>query len=257
MGFRLAGTLLAAALAFAAGCATRGRVDLLESRLRQQEDSIATLESDLSRSQSHLEAARREAADLRTRLASAGDRGPIEQTSALGQATGISLNKFLTGGLDRDSVPGDELLSALVVPSDADGNLVKVPGDILLSVLDLSKPEHEQLVGRWEFKAAESEQLWHSGFLGSGYVLRVPWQRPPQSSNLLLHARLTTTDGRQFDTSQSIHVNPPPAGTTATAGADETGMQRGAANANGAAGGTEPAAPATARNEASAGATEN
>ena len=33
----------------------------------------------------------------------------------------------------------------------------------------------------------------------------------PQSPNLLVHARLKTIDGRQFDTSQSIHIVPPTA----------------------------------------------
>ena len=43
---------------------------------------------------------------------------------ALGQVEGISLNKYLTGGLDRDGVPGDEMFAAFVVPTDADGNVV-------------------------------------------------------------------------------------------------------------------------------------
>ena len=103
------------------------------------------------------------------------------------------------------------MLSAVVVPADADGNLVKAPGSVVVTVLDLSKPEAQQRVGRWEFGPKDSESLWHSGFLGSGYVVRVPWQTLPESPTLLVHARLKTIDGRQFDTSQSIRITPPKA----------------------------------------------
>ena len=59
-----------------------------------------------------------------------------------------------------------------------------------VTVLDLSKPDAQQRVGRWEFGPKDSEPLWHSGFFGSGYVVRVPWQTLPDSPQLLVHARL-------------------------------------------------------------------
>ena len=156
-----------------------------------------------------MQAARRESADLRTQLADGTRTARVEQVSALGQVEGIELNRYLTGGLDRDGIPGDELLSVLIVPTDSQGNLVKAPGSVSLAVFDLSKPESQQRIGRWEFTPQKSDSLWVSGFLGSGYVIRVPWQELPQSANLLVHARLKTIDGRQFDTSQSIHIVPP------------------------------------------------
>jgi outer membrane murein-binding lipoprotein Lpp len=195
--------------AFVVGCASRGQLDVLESRLRQQEDSISQLQTQLSTSQSQLQAARRETADLNTQLTSGTRTARIEQLSALGQVEAIELNKFLTGGLDRDGSPGDELFSAVIVPTDSQGNLVKVPGSVSLTLFDLSLPEAQQRIGRWEFTPKQCESLWHSGFLGSGYIVRVPWQQPPQSAALLVHARLKTIDGRQFDTSQSIHIVPP------------------------------------------------
>jgi outer membrane murein-binding lipoprotein Lpp len=207
----LLGGVFFGTLLVAVGCASTGQLDLLESRLRRQEDAANQLQTQLTESQSQLQAARREATDLRTQLADGKRIAHAEQVSALGAVEGISLNKYLTGGLDRDGVPGDEMFSAVVVPADADGNLVKAPGSVILTVLDLSKPESQQQVGHWEFAAKESETLWHSGFLGSGYVIRVPWQKSPESPSLLVHARLKTIDGRQFDTSQSIRINPPPA----------------------------------------------
>jgi hypothetical protein len=184
-------------------------MDILESRLRQQEDSVNQLQAQLTTAQSQLQAARRESTDLRTQLADGTRTARVEQVSALGQVEGIELNRYLTGGLDRDGIPGDELLSCLIVPTDSQGNLVKAPGSVSVAVFDLSKPESQQRIGRWEFTPQKSDSLWVSGFLGSGYVVRVPWQEPPQSANLLVHARFKTIDGRQFDTSQSIHIVPP------------------------------------------------
>lgn len=197
------------AVALAAGCASRGQLDLLESRLRREEDSVAQLRTQLSTSQSELQATRREALDLKTQLAAGASHSRAEQESALGLVEGIALNKFLTGGLDRDGRPGDELLSAVIVPTDSQGNLVKVPGSVAVTVLDLSQPAAQQRVGYWEYSPKESATLWYSGFLGSGYIVRVPWQTLPHTPTLLVHARLKTVDGRQFDTSQSIHITLP------------------------------------------------
>jgi len=197
------------AAALAAGCASRGQLDILESRLRQQDDTITQLQNQITATQSQLQAAHRESDDLKTQLADGTRTARVEQVSALGTVEGIELNRFLTGGLDRDGQPGDEALSAVVVPTDSQGNLVKAPGSVSITLFDLSKPEAQQRIGYWEYSPKQSEPLWHSGFLGSGYIIRQPWQQKPQSANLLVHARLKTIDGRQFDTSQTIHIVPP------------------------------------------------
>jgi len=214
MGFRITWMWIAGAAALAAGCASRGQMDILESRLRQQDDSITQLQNQLSTSHSQLQAAHRESDELKTQLADGTRTARVEQVSALGQVEGIELNRFLTGGLDRDGVVGDEIFSAVVVPTDSQGNLVKAPGSVSVTLFDLSRPEAQQRIGHWEFTQKQCDSLWHSGFLGSGYIVRVPWQERPQSANLLVHARLKTIDGRQFDTSQSIHIVPPGHGAT-------------------------------------------
>ena len=177
MGFRITWMGLLGAAALAGGCALRGQLDILESRLRQQEDSITQLQGQLSTSQSQLQAARRESTDLRTQLADGTRTARVEQVSALGQVEAIELNRFLTGGLDKDGAPGDEIFSAVIVPTDSQGNLVKAPGSVAVTLFDLTKPEAQQRIGRWEFSPKESEKLWHSGFLGSGYIVPRPVAR--------------------------------------------------------------------------------
>ncbi len=194
------------------GCAGRGTLDLLEARLREQEDAISRLKSKLAAATTELTAARKQTHALRDQLAGRGEKTLLpEQADVLFRATGIRFHKLLTGGDDGDGIPGDELLSALVIPHDADGELVKLPGAIQLDVSDPTKPPGQQRMGAWEFSVEESRAFWRRGFVGSGYLFRLPWKQVPETSELVLHARMTTPDGRQFDATQIIHVTPPPA----------------------------------------------
>ena len=97
----------------------------------------------------------------------------------------------------------------MLTPVDAGDDLLKLPGAIQLELLDLSMPAGRQQIGNWEFTAEDSRQHWHSGPFGSGYVFKLPWQQPPVNSELTLHAKMTTADGRTFDTSQVINITPP------------------------------------------------
>ena len=192
------------------GCAGPGTVDLLEARLRDQEDAISRLESDLDAANADLAVARKETQTLRDQLARRGEKTILpEQADVLYRATGIRFHKLFTGGDDADGIPGDELLSVLLIPHDHDGEPVKLPGEIQLDVSDPARPQDRQRIGTWEFSVDESRDFWHRGFIGSGYLFRLPWKQVPQSSELLLHARMTAPDGRQFDASQVIHITPP------------------------------------------------
>ncbi len=211
MRFRaiLTGTSLLLAV-HVCGCAMRGNVELLEARLRQQEDQLARLDTKLQTTEGELAAAEREALFLREQLVAKGEKALLpEQADTLFRATGIQFNKLLTGGLDRDGIEGDELLSAVVVPHDADGELVKIPGEIEVEAYDLSREGEQKQIGRWRYGTDSCRELWHSGFLGSGYLVRVPWAEKPQSNRIMLRAKLTTTDGRVFETSEPVDITPP------------------------------------------------
>lgn len=208
------------AVAAAWGCAQHGDVALLESRLRRQEDRLRELEASLEERTEQLRSVRREAELLRTQMADRGTNPPLpEQTRILAQVRGVTLRGLFTSGLDRDGSPGDEALSVLLVPHDADGDLVKVPGKIFLEVLDLSRPSGEQQIAAWTFDETDRDDHWHSGLFATGYLYELPWPEPPRNSRLTVHARLTTPDGRQFDTSRTIEITPPEP-VSLTAGSD-------------------------------------
>jgi hypothetical protein len=201
--------MLALALSGLIGCATRGNVELLESRLRLREDRMVDLESDLTSARTELAAARRESNDLRTQLAGRGETPLLpEQADVLYRASGIRFNKLRTGGVNSDGSSGDDLLTAVLVPHDGDGEPVKLPGEINLQLFEPTDTQSMRQIGNWTIGVENSHDHWHRGFLGSGYLFRLPWQTPPQKSQLTLHARLTTADGRRFNTTQLVHVTP-------------------------------------------------
>lgn len=201
---------LAAWMLCAAGCASRGNAELLEAQLRRQEDQLYAMHAKLTQSESELTLARREMETLRVALAERGERTLLpEQSRLLHRLAGVRVQKYFSGGLNRDEEPGDDLLNVVVVPHDEDGETVKSPGELEIEAIDLSAPEHEQQLGVWRFSSEEVARHWHSG-LTTGFQFRMPWQMPPASENIVLHARFRTLDGRQFGTSTEIQITPNP-----------------------------------------------
>lgn len=198
------------ALAMLGGCASRGSLEVLETELRQQEDQLAGLQQQLATTQSELQVSQNEVAQLRAQLVGNGQQSHSpEHLEHEFKAVGLRFNTYLTSGIDRDGQPGDELLHVLVYPHDDQGGLVKLPGTIELRALDLSAPDGLQEVGSWSFTAAQTKAAWHSGFLAAGFLFEEAWARLPQGSDVTLHARFKTIDGRQFDAVQSLKVSSP------------------------------------------------
>jgi len=209
-------SLLLAALV--CGCASTEDRDLIESQLRQQENSIAQLRHQLASTEADLRVAQSETEELRSQLASTGRMVSIlpEQANVLYRVEGIELHKYMTGGLDKDGVPGDEALAVLLVPQDQDGEMLKVPGGIQIDLFDMTRPPGDQNIGVWTFSPDEVQQAWYSGFFGSGFMLELPLSAPPQSTALTVHAKLSTTDGREFHTTKEVRVAPPDTANIAT-----------------------------------------
>lgn len=197
---------------FVAGCGARGNAELLEGRLRAQEDALRELESRLATTESELRLAREEAVALRRQLLEQ-EQQPIatETLRAHNRAVGIRFSKLMTGSVDRDGIPGDDLLHVVFYPHDLNGELVKVPGAIELELFDLSQTDADRRIGVWRFDESESYEYWHRGLFNSGYLFRLQWQEAPRSSELVLHARLTMSDGRVFEASQHVEIRPPSA----------------------------------------------
>lgn len=202
------------------------RQEVLESRLRHQEDMLARYQSQLDRTKTELDIARREAASLRTQLADSAKAGsPLEPLDASFRATAIEFSSLMTGGINLDGQPGDDGLAVVLVPEGPDGELVRLSGAVEIEAFDVSHPEGAERIGHWKFDAGESQQYWHNGVIQSGYQFELPWQAAPQTDKLLLHGRIVAIDGRQFDTTCTVRIEPPPA-SLASQRAPSTGSSR-------------------------------
>lgn len=197
-------------LSLLSGCIGTSKVDVLEARLREQEVVVQNYQSQVVSVQSQLTVAQRESKILRVQFAKAGKKIPaVEATAAIASVETLKFSSLLTAGQDKDSQPGDERFHAIVIPYDSAGELVKVVGDVEFEAIDLSLPEDQRTVGHWEYTPEKAKQLWHSGFLATGYRFDLPWEQLPQGKEILLHMRLKTPDGRELTASHTMKIAPP------------------------------------------------
>lgn len=105
----------------------------------------------------------------------------------------------------------------MLTPVDVHGDLVKLAGEVDLDLFDMTLESNEQRLGQWKFTIDEVRSKWQSGFISSGYLFQVDWQKPPVARELTLHARLRIPDGRTFDVTSQVKVEPPVAASQSVA----------------------------------------
>jgi hypothetical protein len=137
--------------------------------------------------------------------------GPTGDSSAAnGVPTKLIINKRLTGGLDRDGHNGDEGVLVVVEPRDAQGQLVKGPGDVSIVLMDPALEGSAQRVARWDFSADEVPSHFQSTPLGQGLRFQLAWPaEPPKNRQLQLFVRYTTPEGAKINADVPIDVRAP------------------------------------------------
>jgi hypothetical protein len=199
------------------GCqsASVRRSDELEARLREQRALIERLTDSLDRVEADRNVARREAGILRDELVRLQPSTEVVQAAySLSRIDRVEILPLLSGGLDRDDIPGDELVSLLIAPKDSDGETHRVQGALSLWLRDISLPDGSQDVGFAEFSETETEALWHNGIVGRGFRVIVPLPDNMKTGEITAHVRLATNAGRQFDTLYQLQVTPQAINTT-------------------------------------------
>lgn len=140
----------------------------------------------------------------RGKALSAAD-GPIDEV-----VTQITLNRKLTGGHNVDAHPGDEGVMVVVEPLNAAGDLVEVPGQVSIVVLDPAIEGEAARVARWDFDSQEAAEHLKRTPLGDGLHFDLRWPHsPPVHRVLNLYVRYTTADGRRLQAEKQIEVDPP------------------------------------------------
>ena len=145
----------------------------------------------------------------------AGDDAPSDEKSA-GAAEGdpkvtqISLNRKLTGGHNVDGQPGDEGLMVVVEPLDATGQLIEVPGEVSVVVLDPAQEGEAARVARWDFTAEEAAEHIKRTPMGDGLHFDLRWPHgPPANRTLNLYVRFKTLEGKKLQLEKQIEVRLP------------------------------------------------
>jgi len=191
------------------GCISRGRADLLQAKIRDQQTRISESERKISDVQSELKRTRREADGLRAELARTEKGAKVaSDQEVLARATKLQIHSLLTGGINKDGVGGDDALVAHIAPTDDDGEVIKLPGNVELTLIDPALDDADRELGQWSFSADDCREKWTRGFTGTGYQFTVPLEKPAENESLVLHAKFTTIDGREFDSSQIIRIRP-------------------------------------------------
>lgn len=123
----------------------------------------------------------------------------------------IVISTRTTRGRNLDGLAGDEGLDLMIFTRNAAGRMATEPGELTVSLIDPTESAEFQQIGIWKFLPSETKLfLAQPNNDGMGILLHLPWdQSTPQNSNLDLHVRFKTPDGRSFQTSRSIHINPP------------------------------------------------
>jgi hypothetical protein len=115
----------------------------------------------------------------------------------------ISLNPSAGDGEDRRR---GEAISLLVEPRDIAGNLLMLPGDLSVALLDPGAAAGTAPLARWDFRAAETAGMLERG-PGGGIRLDLPWPvLPTTPDHLRLLVRYTTRDGRRLQAEKPIEL---------------------------------------------------
>ncbi|HVA50360.1 MAG TPA: hypothetical protein VNH11_28655 [Pirellulales bacterium] len=134
-------------------------------------------------------------------------RGPIDQV-----VMQITLNRKLTGGHNVDGHPGDEGVMLVIEPLNAAGELVEVPGEVSVVILDPALEGEAARIARWDFKTEDAAAHVKRTPLGDGLHFDLRWPHSPPTHRVLnLYVRYTTADGRRLQVEKQIEVDPPAA----------------------------------------------
>jgi outer membrane murein-binding lipoprotein Lpp len=196
-------------VAVTAGCVSRGRVELLEARLRDQEDQLHRLQARYRQVQSELTAARRLNESLKQEIQPARLDQVAWLTEQQFQIRGLKVNSLLTGGFDRDDKSGDDQVTLFFAPVDHRGETIPAVGRLDCELIDPVQSVDHQRLGTWSFNAAQLRSAWQTTLGISGYRLELPWQHPPQSAELQLRLRFHTPQGESFESSAPVRIRLP------------------------------------------------
>lgn len=203
------------ALAFA-GCRTASRTEPLEADNRKKEIEIRELRERLDHCESVNNGLMREIYGVQgampsgepARMPPVSAKPPADLTAPVAGLKEVTIGRG-TGGIDEDKLPGDEAIQVNLEPRDGDNHVIKVPGTVQITVLEVKPGGVKVPIGSWEIPPEKLRPLWKPGFMSSGYSIVLPWQKWPTTNKLRVVVRFILSDGRVFEADKDVTVKPP------------------------------------------------
>ncbi len=181
--------------------------ELVETALRAREYDVQVLKEELLRLEFRNQALERELAAVR-------QQGVWKVPSELaGQNFGvrrITLGRG-TGGYDADNTPGDESLYLVLQPRDGQDDVIKAPGTVTISALEISPEGIKRPISAWKIPPHQLRNQWSQGLFSTGYRLKLPWQQTLRHDKIRVIVQLKLSDGRFFETDKDIRIRLDPA----------------------------------------------
>ncbi len=205
---RLTALLLGATVVMTAGCSPDPLT--LQERLHIANAMVRDLQLELlSRDRRIAELAGGETSTLPQKGPDNLNSGRLARDDPF-RAVKISFSR-VTGGLDLDGKPGDEGVRVVLLPEDAEGDVVKRAGTVEIDLFDLALVGGNQRIGHWNFTVDQVAHEWVGGFGVDSYSFELKWpgDRLPQHRELTVSARFTTLDGRKLSAQKAIKVQLP------------------------------------------------
>jgi hypothetical protein len=219
-GCRISFLVLALAIGAAPGC--RHKSDLLENELRERDKQYREALDELGRAEHRTDAQQREIDALR--------KGAMVTPEQAAQTFGLKRITFGrgTGGVDNDSLPGDEALQVILEPRDTDDHIIKAPATFYVLAVEINQQGLKTPFCSWTVPPDKLRPSWKQGLLSTGYSLILPWTNFPQTENLRIVGRLVTADGRIYETDKDIRVHLVPGAPRRPEGAPDCPIPAGA-----------------------------
>ncbi|WP_459556372.1 hypothetical protein [Lacunimicrobium album] len=186
------------------GCGSRGHQELLESRLRAQEEQLAMLETQLSTNLQELAYARKENQTLQERL-DASSPGSTAFVSAQSRVEKIVIDPLYTG-LNR--VNNKRTLVLFFTPQDGLEKPVKLPGDVTIQLRRADQSESSPPLEQWDLTSQSCIKYWQDGFIKSGFLFQVePTTDLSQMDQISLKLLFATSPSQVLEAKLLVKTN--------------------------------------------------
>jgi len=181
------------------------RNDLVESELRKKETVLRETLLELKRIEAQNDALQREIGAIRQDHGPGVPILPPEIASPLFGLNRVTLGRG-TGGYDNDNLPGDEALQVVVEPRDGDDHVVKVPGSLHVTAIEINTQGLKHALCWWALTPEQLRPTWKQGLLSTGYAVVLPWTVFPQHENIRVLVQFKLADGRCFEADKDVKV---------------------------------------------------